>query len=241
VRTDTLVVVPTYNEADNIAVMVEAVLAHGPRVLIVDDASPDGTGDLADGLAADERVDVLHREAKAGLGPAYAAGFRWGLDHGAEILCEMDADLSHDPADLPRLLAAIDGGADLAIGSRYVAGGGVEHWPWHRRWLSAGGNHYARFMLGTAIRDMTAGYRAFRAAALERLDPWSCRASGYGFQVEMAWRASARGLTVVEVPIVFRDRQRGDSKMDMRITMEAMALVTRWGLGRLFRRGNRAA
>jgi dolichol-phosphate mannosyltransferase len=153
----------------------------------------------------------------------------------------MDADLSHDPADLPRLLAAIDGGADLAIGSRYVAGGGVEHWPWHRRWLSAGGNHYARFMLGTAIRDMTAGYRAFRAAALERLDPWSCRASGYGFQVEMAWRASARGLTVVEVPIVFRDRQRGDSKMDMRITMEAMALVTRWGLGRLFRRGNRAA
>ncbi len=240
-RTDTLVVVPTYNEADNIAVLVEAVLAHGTGILIVDDGSPDGTGDIADGLAAHERVDVLHRAGKGGLGPAYAAGFRWGLDHGAEILCEMDADLSHDPADLPRLLAAVDGGADLAIGSRYVPGGGVEHWPWHRRWLSAGGNRYARVMLGTGIRDMTAGFRAFRAGALLQLDPWSCQASGYGFQVEMAWRAAARGLTVVEVPIVFRDRVRGDSKMNLRITLEAMGLVTRWGLRRLSRRRHPAA
>jgi dolichol-phosphate mannosyltransferase len=236
VRTDTLVVVPTYNEADNIAVMVEAVLEHGTRVLVVDDGSPDGTGRIADRLAANDRVDVLHRSEKQGLGPAYAAGFRWGLDHDAAIICEMDADLSHDPADLPRLLAAIEAGADMAVGSRYVAGGGVEDWPWYRRWLSAGGNRYARMMLGTGIRDMTAGYRAFRAEALQRLDPWSCEASGYGFQVEMAWRAAELGLRVVEVPIVFRDRIRGDSKMDMRITLEAMGLVTRWGIGRRFRR-----
>jgi len=239
VRTDTLVVVPTYNEADNIALLVAAVHEHGTRILIVDDGSPDGTGRIADTLAEEDGVDVLHRTEKQGLGPAYAAGFRWGLDQGARILCEMDADFSHDPADVPRLLAAIDDGADVAIGSRYVLGGGVEHWPWHRRWLSAGGNLYARTLLGTRIRDMTAGYRAFRADALERLDPWSCRASGYGFQVEMAWRASKLGLRVTEVPIVFRDRMRGDSKMDMTITLEAMALVTRWGIGRVFSRSAR--
>lgn len=234
---DVLVVVPTYNEAENIELIADAVRAQDMSLLVVDDNSPDGTGAIADGLAASsDRIDVLHRTEKQGLGPAYAAGFAWGLEHGAEVICEMDADFSHDPADLPRLVAAVADGADLAIGSRYVPGGGVENWPWHRRALSRGGNIYAGLMLGTKIRDMTAGFRAFRAEALRKLDYSGSEASGYGFQVEMAWAASASGLDVREVPITFRDRTRGTSKMGMGIAVEAMLLVTKWGFSRLIRR-----
>jgi dolichol-phosphate mannosyltransferase len=235
VPADRLVVIPTYNEIENLELIVRAVREHGYKVLIVDDGSPDGTGDVADSLAAadPEFVSVLHREEKRGLGPAYSACFEKGIAEGATVLCEMDADFSHDPASLPALMAAIDNGADVAIGSRYVAGGGVDNWPWHRRALSQFGNRYAGFMLGTPIKDMTAGFRAFTASALDRLQPASCDAAGYGFQVEMAWRAHLAGLTVVEVPITFRDRVRGESKMVARIAIEAMLLVTRWGLGRL--------
>ena len=239
-QVDTLVVVPTYNEAENVALIAAAVRRHDMRLLIVDDGSPDGTGRLADEIAAaDPNVHVLHRTQKRGLGPAYAAGFEWGLDNGAEIICEMDADFSHDPDDLPRLVAAVAAGADLAIGSRYVPGGGVENWPWHRRWLSRGGNIYARTMLGTRINDMTAGYRAFRAEALRKLDFAGCEASGYGFQVEMAWSAATAGLDVREVPITFRDRTRGTSKMGAAIALEAVWLVTKWGINRLLGRRSR--
>lgn len=235
--TDVLVVVPTYNEAENIAQIVAAVRSQGWRLLVVDDGSPDGTGRMADGLAeTDPGVEVLHRTSKGGLGPAYAAGFTAGLAGPADVICEMDADFSHDPTDLPRLIAAIEDGADLAIGSRYVAGGGVEDWPWHRRWLSRGGNIYARTLLRTKIHDMTAGFRAFRASALRTLEYGSCEASGYGFQVEMAWKAARRGLDVREVPIMFRDRTRGTSKMGARIAIEAMWLVTKWGISNLFKR-----
>jgi dolichol-phosphate mannosyltransferase len=238
VQAETLVVLPTYNEAENLEAMARAILDLGYQVLVVDDGSPDGTGQLADTLAAahPESVAVLHRAKKQGLGPAYTAGFAWGLEHRAQILCEMDADFSHDPADLPAIVGAVEAGADLAIGSRYVAGGGVENWPWHRRALSKFGNLYARFMLHAAVNDMTAGYRAFSADAVRVLEPASCSAAGYGFQVEMAWRASIAQLTVVEVPITFRDRIRGESKMDSRIAAEAMGLVTRWGIGRWFGR-----
>ena len=232
-RDDVLVVLPTYNEAENLDRVAAAILAHGPRLLIVDDGSPDGTGDLADRLAIEDRIDVLHRSEKGGLGPAYTAGFAWGLKRGAEILCEMDADFSHDPNDLPRLFAAIDDGADLVIGSRYVPGGGVEDWPWRRRALSRGGNLYANVMLGVRIGDMTSGFRAFRAASLEKLHPEDCRSSGYAFQIEMAWRAARLGLTITEVPIMFRDREAGESKMSTGIALEAIRLVTGWGLGRL--------
>ena len=236
-RTDTLVVVPTYNEADNIALIVDAVRSQNLGLLIVDDGSPDGTGEIADRLAmTDPGIEVLHRTSKQGLGPAYAAGFGRALELGAEVIFEMDADFSHDPKDLPRLLAAVRDGADLAIGSRYVAGGGVEDWPWHRRWLSRGGNIYAAMLLGTHVKDMTAGFRAFRADALQKLPFAECEASGYGFQVEMAWRAAGLGLDIREVPIVFRDRARGTSKMGARIAIEAMLLVTKWGIGNLLRR-----
>jgi dolichol-phosphate mannosyltransferase len=211
--------------------MVGALLEHHVHILIVDDDSPDGTGRIADELATQHGgVSVLHRSERAGLGPAYAAGFAVALDSGYRIICQMDCDFSHDPADVPRLVDAVDRGADLAIGSRYVDGGGVENWPWHRRWLSAGGNLYARTMLRTSIRDMTAGFRAFRSDALKRIDPATCEASGYGFQVETAWRANLADLVVVEVPITFRDRIAGTSKMDGRIAAEAMWLVTRWGI-----------
>lgn len=232
-RDDVLVVLPTYNEIENLDAIAAAVLAERVRLLVVDDNSPDGTGVRADELAEEhEAVSVLHRPRKLGLGPAYVAGFAAGLTAGAQILCEMDADFSHDPSDLPRLIAAVDEGADLAIGSRYVPGGGVIDWPPHRRLLSRFGNVYASFMLGAPVHDMTAGYRAFRADALRRLQPDTCEASGYGFQVEMAWRAADHGLEIVEVPITFRDRTRGMSKMNWRIAAEAMWLVTRWGIAR---------
>lgn len=229
-----LVIVPTYNERDNIRSIVGSVRAHGYDVLVVDDGSPDGTGDIADELAAsDEGVHVLHRSVKGGLGPAYAAGFSHGLDMGAEILCEMDADFSHDPADLPRLVEAVRSGADLAIGSRYVHGGGTEGWPWHRRAISRAGNTYASVMLGLHVRDATAGFRAFRDTTIRKIDPSSGEASGYGFQVEMAMRTESAGLRIDEVPIIFRDRRYGESKMTFRIAAEAMWLVTKWGARRL--------
>ncbi len=224
------VVVPTYNERENLAALAEAVVAQGFRMLVVDDGSPDGTGEIADDLArAYDNLTVLHRRAKQGLGRAYADAF----DHlagSADVVVEMDADFSHDPADLPRLVQAVDDGADLAIGSRYVPGGSTPDWPFVRRFISRGGNWYARTMLGIEVRDATAGFRAFRAGALARLPYREARASGYGFQVEMAWRAAQAGMKITEVPVVFRDRTRGTSKMGGRIVLEAMWLVTLWGI-----------
>lgn len=228
------VALPTYNELENLSDIVPAIIAHGYDLLIVDDASPDGTGALADRLAAeDPAISVLHRREKQGLGPAYADAFDHLLDAGAEVIIEMDADFSHDPADLPRLVAAIRDGADVAIGSRYVPGGSTPDWPLLRRLISRAGNIYARLMLGIPVRDATAGFRAFRADALRRLPYRQARASGYGFQVEMAWRAHQGGLEITEVPISFRDRTRGKSKMGPEIVAEAMMLVTVWGVGRL--------
>jgi dolichol-phosphate mannosyltransferase len=233
------VVIPTYNERENLSHIAAAVTHQGYKLLVVDDSSPDGTGELADRIAASEpRMSVLHRRRKDGLGPAYAAGFDRALSQGAEIIVEMDADFSHDPADLPRLVAAIDDGADMAIGSRYVPGGTTPDWPLVRRLISRGGNLYARLMLGFQIRDATAGFRAFRADALRELPYQTAQSSGYSFQVEMAMRAVESGLTVVEVPISFRDRARGTSKMGMGIVIEAMRLVTVWGWERM-RRGLR--
>jgi len=232
-----LVIIPTYNEAENLLPVVEAVRSQGYDVLVVDDASPDGTGDIADELTnADAGVHVLHRAKKQGLGPAYAAGFERGLDIGAEILIEMDADFSHDPADLPRLVRAINDGADLAIGSRYVAGGGTVGWPWYREAISRGGNAYASLMLGLTVKDATAGYRAFRDTTIRKIDPSTCKSSGYGFQVEMAWRTEEAGLSITEIPIMFKDREYGESKMRSSIALEAMALVTQWGSQRLWRK-----
>ncbi len=231
------VVIPTYNERENISHIAAAVTHQGYRLLVVDDSSPDGTGDVADRLAASEpRMSVLHRRRKEGLGRAYVAGFERALGEGAEIVIEMDADFSHDPADLPRLVRAVDDGADLAIGSRYVPGGLTPDWPLIRRLISRGGNIYVRVMLGIPIRDATAGFRAFRSDALRTLPYQQTRASGYAFQVEMALRASEAGLNVVEVPITFRDRTRGTSKMGSAIVLEAMKLVTTWGFARM-RRG----
>lgn len=230
------VAVPTYNERENVVEIVTAIVAHGYQVLIVDDASPDGTGVLADELSSRmQEVSVLHRTAKQGLGPAYAAAFDHLLGTGTDVIVEMDADFSHDPANLPALVSAIEAGADLAIGSRYVAGGSTPDWPWIRRAISRGGNLYARLMLGLSTRDATAGFRAFRRESLQRLPYKAAEASGYGFQVEMAWRAEQAGLNVTEVPISFRDRTRGKSKMGSRIVAEAMWLVTVWGLGRMWR------
>ncbi len=236
--TDRVVVaLPTFNEIENLEDIVNAILAHNYEVLIIDDNSPDGTGKLADQLAeAHSRVSVLHRKTKEGLGPAYAAGFDMLLAEGADVIIEMDADFSHDPADLPRLVEAVSNGADLAIGSRYVPGGSTPDWPAIRRFISKGGNVYARTLLGIPTKDATAGFRAFAAPALRSLPYADAQASGYGFQVEMAWRANQQGLEIAEVPIVFRDRTRGQSKMGVRIVVEAMALVTGWGIKRLFGR-----
>ena len=213
--------------------MVEAVRAHGYRILIVDDGSPDGTGDLADQIAADDPgVSVLHRSEKQGLGRAYGEAFLSLGQSSLEVICQMDADLSHDPDDLPALVAAIDAGADVAIGSRYVPGGSTPDWPWIRRMISRGGNLYARGLLGLSTRDATAGYRAWAPTALGVVDPLTAQASGYGFQVEMVRRAESAGLTIAEVPITFRDRTAGQSKMGMSIVVEAMLLVTGWGMKR---------
>ena len=227
------VVVPTYNEIENLPRLVPAVIEQGFRLLVVDDDSPDGTGGLADDLAASTMgMDVVHRSAKQGIGPAYAEGFEVALGAGAQVVCEMDADFSHDPKDLVRLVKAIEDGADLALGSRYVPGGSTPDWPRHRRFISKGGNWYARSMLGLATRDATGGFRAYRADCLRRLNAGTCEASGYGFQVEMAMRAAAEGCHIEEVPIAFHDRQFGTSKMNGKIVLEAMWLVTRWAVRR---------
>lgn len=218
-------ILPTYNEAENIEAFVAAVLAKLPgsaRVLVVDDGSPDGTGAIAERLAAtEERLEVLHRPRKEGLGPAYIAGFRRALAAGAELVLEMDSDFSHDPAYLPRLLDAA-GGADLVLGSRYVDGGGVSDWGPLRRAISRGGSAYARAVLGLDVRDLTGGFKCFRRQVLEAIDLDSVQAHGYGFQVEMTYRAIQLGFRVVEVPIVFRDRRAGSSKMDGAIVAEAV-------------------
>ncbi len=218
-------VLPTYNEAANIAAIVEAARANLPddaRVLIVDDNSPDGTGGIADGLAAtDPAVEVLHRAGKEGLGPAYIAGFHRAIAGGAGFVLQMDSDFSHDPADLPRLLAAARDGADLAIGSRYVPGGGVTDWSLLRRAISRGGSLYAGLVLGVRQRDLTGGFKCFRRRVLETIDLDAVAAKGYVFQVEMTYRTLQAGFTVREVPIVFRDRQVGESKMSAAIAAEA--------------------
>lgn len=217
-------VLPTYEEAENLEPIVAAALAELPpfaRVLIVDDNSPDGTGGIADRLAAEEaRVEVLHRPRKEGLGPAYIAGFRRALAAGAGFVLEMDADFSHDPADLPRLLDAARA-ADVAIGSRYVNGGGIENWSGLRRSISRGGSAYARLVLGLPVRDLTGGFKCFRREVLEAIDLDSVDSRGYAFQVEMTYRALRAGFDVVEVPIVFRDRRAGSSKMSGKIAAEA--------------------
>ncbi len=229
-----IVVVPTYNEALNLAHLTAAVLLHGYGLVVVDDNSPDGTGRIADELAhtTEGLVEVIHRPGKAGIGPAYGAGFARALEKGAEVVVQMDCDFSHNPEDVPRLIHAIEAGADLASGSRYVPGGATPDWPWRRRFLSQGGNIYARLMLGIPVRDATGGFRAWKANALSTLPFAQARASGYSFQVEMAMRAVDAGMKVAEVPIVFRDRTRGKSKMGPEIVREAMKLVTVWGVQR---------
>jgi dolichol-phosphate mannosyltransferase len=226
-------ILPTYNEAENIEAIVAAageVLSRaapeGYRVLIVDDGSPDGTGEIADRLSArDGRVRVLHRTEKNGIGPAYLAGFKRALAEGAGYVMEMDSDFSHDPADLARLLEAARGEADLALGSRYVPGGGVSDWGLLRRFISEGGSTYARIVLGLRVRDLTGGFKCFRREVLESIALDRVRSRGYAFQVELTYRAVQAGFRVVEVPIVFRDRQQGTSKMSWRIAAEAMWLV----------------
>lgn len=228
-----LVIIPTYDEAENIADVVARVRASVPEahILVVDDNSPDGTADLAVAVGEElGQVEVLRRAEKGGLGPAYRAGFAWGLARGFDVLVEMDADLSHDPAALPDLLFAVEGGADLAIGSRYVPGGAVPGWPRHRLAISRAGNAYVTFALGIGLRDATGGYRAYRADALRSLDLEAITTYGYGFQVEMAYSLIRSGHRVVEVPITFRDRIRGTSKMSLSIVGEALRLVTWWGI-----------
>ncbi|WP_435735912.1 polyprenol monophosphomannose synthase [Cellulosimicrobium sp. PMB13] len=258
-----LVVVPTYDEALTLPGTLARLRAAvpGAHVLVVDDASPDGTGDLADAVAAhDAAVHVLHRAGKDGLGAAYVAGFGWALERGYDVVVEMDADGSHRPEELPRLLdalAAVPTGArgategahrpgpvDLVIGSRWVPGGEVENWPWHREALSRGGNAYVRLALGLRLRDATAGFRAYRADALRAMDLAAVESHGYCFQVDMAWRVARAGGRVVEVPITFVERTAGRSKMSRAIVAEALWKVTLWGarrraeqLGSLVRRG----
>jgi len=228
-------VLPTYNEAGNIEPFVDAVRAKLPataRILIVDDNSPDGTGEIADGLASrHEAVAVLHRPQKEGLGPAYIAGFKRALGEGAGLVLEMDSDFSHDPAYLPRLLEAGER-ADLAIGSRYVPGGGVGDWSPLRKAISRGGSSYARLVLGVGVRDLTGGFKCFRREVLEAIDLDSIRSRGYAFQVEMTYRTIQRGFDVVEVPIVFRDRRAGTSKMNRSIVAEAAWRVPLLRLGK---------
>jgi dolichol-phosphate mannosyltransferase len=223
-------VLPTYNEAENLAPFIAAVLPKLPgdaRILVVDDNSPDGTGRIADQLAAgEERLEVLHRTEKEGLGPAYIAGFRQALAAGAGLILEMDADFSHDPAYIPRLLEAAKR-ADLVVGSRYVEGGGVSDWGAVRRAISRGGSAYARLVLGVEVRDLTGGFKCFRREVLETIDLDAIDARGYAFQIEVTYRALQAGFRVAEVPIVFRDRHAGSSKMDGSIVLEAIWRVPR--------------
>jgi dolichol-phosphate mannosyltransferase len=214
---------PTYNERENLERMVRALGPHGARVLVIDDSSPDGTGEIADRLAGElDYVDVLHRERKEGLGPAYLAGFARALAGGAELVLEMDCDFSHDPADVPRLIAAAEAGADLVLGSRYVEGGSIGDWGALRRAVSAGGSLYARLLLGVPVRDLTGGFKCFRRRVLESIDLDSVHARGYAFQIELTYRALRKGFRVAEVPIRFVDRTHGGSKMSRTIVLEAV-------------------
>jgi dolichol-phosphate mannosyltransferase len=236
------VILPTYDEAGNIERMVEAVaakLSAGDRILIVDDNSPDGTGEIADRIAAaDPRVEVLHRPGKEGLGPAYIAGFRRALDGGAGLIVQMDADFSHDPAYLPRLIAA-SALADLVVGSRYVPGGAITEWGAARRLISRGGSLYSRVVLAVPVRDLTGGFKCFRREVLETIDLDTVAASGYSFQVEMTYRVLKAGFDVLEVPITFRERRTGDSKMSTSIVFEAAWRVPAIRLSSLGRRASR--
>ena len=223
-----LVVTPTYNERDNLEPFVEALFSAVPEahVLVVDDASPDGTGRIADRLAGrDERVRVLHRSGKLGIGSAYLEGFGWGLREGYEVIVQMDTDLSHDPRYLPAFLDRIASGADVVLGSRNISGGGVEGWGVGRHVLSKGGSLYSRTILGLPIRDLTSGYKAWRADVLSAIDLDAVQSEGYSFQIEMTWRAVRHGFRVEEVPIVFVDRRAGKSKMSRQIFLEAVLMV----------------
>jgi dolichol-phosphate mannosyltransferase len=238
-----LVVIPTYNESENIERILRRIHECLPTagLLVVDDGSPDGTADIVKVVAAElPDLHLLTRNEKSGLGSAYRAGFAWGLDKGYDAFVEIDADFSHDPAALPGLLAPLDEGFDVSIGSRYVKGGSIPNWAWHRHLLSRGGNIYASTVLGLGVADSTAGYRAYSAGILRRLDLERIRAEGYGFQIEMTYRAKEHGAAITEVPISFVDRAAGESKMSSFIVVEALGLVTWWGLGRLARGTRRA-
>jgi len=232
-----LVVLPTYNESQNIDRVLRRIRAALPEatVLVVDDGSPDGTADQAEILGKElGSIEVMRRAGKSGLGSAYRAGFRWGLDHGFDACIEMDADLSHEPEALPSLVAPLEDGAELVIGSRYIPGGVIPNWAWHRRLLSRGGNLYASALLGLGVSDATAGFRCYAAPLLERLDLDAVRAEGYGFQIEMTYESRRAGASILEVPIRFVDRVDGESKMSTFIVVEALGLVTLWGIERLF-------
>jgi dolichol-phosphate mannosyltransferase len=234
-----VVVVPTYNEVDNIDLLLRAIREATPDadVLVIDDASPDGTADAADEVGAElGQVDVLRRPGKDGLGNAYRAGFARAMAGGADVLVTMDADFSHDPAVIPTLLAEVEEGSDLAVGSRYVPGGETPNWPLHRQALSRYGNLYTGWVLGLPVHDATSGFRAYRSTALRAIDVASTRASGYAFMTELAFRIAGTDGRISEVPIVFRDRERGTSKMSARIIVESMGRVSWWGLRELVRR-----
>jgi dolichol-phosphate mannosyltransferase len=227
-----LVIIPTFNELESLPVIIGRVRASVPEayILVADDNSPDGTGKLADEIAtSDDHVKVMHRLGKEGLGAAYLAGFAWALEHGYDVVVEMDADGSHQPEQLPRLLDQLRT-ADVVLGSRWVAGGGTVNWPKSRQFLSKGGSLYTRVMLGVPLRDVTGGYRAFRADTLRKLDLHEVASQGYCFQVDLAWRAVQRGLVVKEVPITFVERVAGTSKMSQKIVVEALWRVTVWGV-----------
>jgi len=226
-----VVIIPTYNESENLPIILDRLFDSVPQAhaLVVDDGSPDGTGDIADKRAAeDPRIRVLHRSSKEGLGAAYIAGFRWALESEYDVIVEMDADGSHAPEQLPRLLAAL-GHADLVLGSRWVPGGSVVNWPKSREFLSRGGNLYTRLALGIGLHDATGGYRAYRRQVLQTIELSGVASQGYCFQVDLAWRAVQAGFRVVEVPITFAERERGESKMSGNIVREALIRVTEWG------------
>lgn len=232
-----LVIIPTYNESESLPGVISRVRAAAPdvHILVADDNSPDGTGEIADAIAADDgQVHVLHRQGKEGLGKAYLAGFAWGLERGYDVLVEMDADGSHRPEELPRLLEQVNH-ADVVLGSRWVPGGSVVNWPASRRALSQGGSLYTRMALGIPTRDATGGYRAYRADTLRALDLDSVDSNGYCFQIDLLWRALQRGMVVREVPITFVEREAGTSKMSGRIVREALVNVARWGAAHRWR------
>jgi dolichol-phosphate mannosyltransferase len=229
-RPRTLIVVPTFNERDNLPILVDAVFAEEreANILVVDDASPDGTGVVADEMAArDPRVHVMHRTGKRGLGSAYVEGFQWGLQRDYGVFVEMDADMSHDPRYLPALLGALEDGADVAVGSRNIPDGGVEGWGIGRQFLSKGGSLYSRMVLGVSVRDLTTGFKAYKRSTLESIDLSRVHSNGYAFQIETTFRALCKGLKVVEIPIVFIDRRVGQSKMNRRIFLEAIRIPFR--------------